>query len=527
FEAPLAPRRQAPSEWAEAFTQALAAARWPGPRVPDSEEYQMLSRWREVLLEFAALDRVLGRVPLSAAVSALRELADRTLFQPQAAPVALQVMGVLEAQGLHFDALWVTGVDDERWPAASWPHPFIPHALQRRSGLPHASAQRELAYARAQLDGWRRRSGELVLSHARGGDGRERAPSPLLADGWLPVEAIDVDALPASWRRSFAASRIETIDDAHAPPPAADAVLGGGTRVLGDQARCPFRGYAVHRLGARPLEVPGYGLTAIDRGVLVHRVLERLWGEWRDQATLLALSDEALTLQLRSAVDAALDELNQRAPQCLPPVLRGLEAQRLVGLVLDWLNDVEKARAPFRVLSLEKRAPEANDEADGGRVAFEGLQLRLRPDRVDVDAQGRRIVLDYKTGARKPVPWADGRPEDPQLLLYALTEGEVGALAFARLAAGDVGLQGIACEDGFAPGIVSYAAERATRDAESWAALHGRWRGELATLAAEIRRGWAAVAPKHPRQSCRDCGLHALCRIREDVSLDEGEEVAT
>jgi ATP-dependent helicase/nuclease subunit B len=42
-----------------------------------------------------------------------------------------------------------------------------------------------------------------------------------------------------------------------------------------------------------------------------------------------------------------------------------------------------------------------------------------------------------------------------------------------------------------------------------------------------VRDGWAAVTPKHPRQSCRDCGLHALCRIREDVSLDEGEEVAT
>ncbi|WP_043114714.1 PD-(D/E)XK nuclease family protein [Solimonas soli] len=522
----LAPRRRAPSEWAEAFTQALAAARWPGPRALDSEEFQMLARWREVLLEFAALDRVLGRVPLSAAVSALRELADRTLFQPQAGKVALQVMGVLEAQGLHFDALWVTGIDDERWPPASRPHPFIPHALQRRHGLPHASAQRELAYARAQLDGWRRRSGELVLSLARSGDGRECAPSPLLADWQLPIETIDVAALPASWQLSFASSRVEAVDDAYAPPPAADAVLAGGTRVLGDQARCPFRGYAVHRLGARPLDVPGYGLDAVDRGVLVHRVLELLWSQWGDQATLLALSDEALVPQLQRAVDAALDELQQRAPQRLQAVLRGLEAQRLAALVRDWL-DVEKARAPFRVLSLEKRALGAAGDAGAATTLFEGLQLRLRPDRVDVDEQGRRIVLDYKTGARKPPPWAGGRPEDPQLLLYALTEGEVGALAFARLAAGDVALQGVACEDGFAPGIVSYATERATRDAGSWAALHGRWRGELATLAEEIRRGWAAVAPKHPRQSCRDCGLHALCRIREDVSLDEGEEVAT
>lgn len=529
YAAALPPRRQTPAEWAELFTAALAVVRWPGVRPLDSEEFQMLSRWREVLLQFAALDRVLGRIPLSAAVSALRELAERTLFQAQAGDVRLQVMGVLEAQGLSFDALWVCGIDDERWPAASRPHPFIPHRLQRRHGLPHASAQRELAYAQAQLDGWRRRSGELVLSYARSGDGREQAPSPLLADLALAVEALAVEALPQAWRDSAAAARIETLDDAHAPPPAEGAVLGGGTRVLGDQARCPFRGYAVHRLGARPLEAAGYGITAIDRGVLVHRVLEHLWSDWREQRALLALDDASVGAQVASAVDAALDELQRRAPQRLRPVLRTLEAQRLTALIRDWL-DVERARAPFRVLSVENRA--LDGEAGEGVAAdatteFEGLRLRLRPDRVDVDAHGRRIVLDYKTGARKTPPWADGRPEDPQLLLYALTEADISALAFARLAAGDIGLQGIACDERFAAGIADYAADPATREAASWAALHGQWRGELATLAREIRAGWAAVAPKHPRQSCRDCGLHALCRIREDVSLDEGEEVAT
>src|SRR3546814_20337818 len=73
--------------------------------------------WREVLVDFSRLERVLGRIPLSAAVSALRELADRTVFQPQSGDARVQVMGQLEAQGLSFDALWVTGIDDERFPA--------------------------------------------------------------------------------------------------------------------------------------------------------------------------------------------------------------------------------------------------------------------------------------------------------------------------------------------------------------------------------------------------------------------------
>ncbi|HET8882327.1 MAG TPA: PD-(D/E)XK nuclease family protein, partial [Solimonas sp.] len=518
-------RRRTPAEWNEAFTGALDAAGWPGARTIDSEEFQALARWREVLVEFGRLERVLGRIALSTAVATLRELAERTLFQPQSGDARVQVMGQLEAQGLRFDALWVTGVDDERFPAASRPHPFIPHALQRVRGLPHASAERELAYAQAQLDGWRRRAGALVLSHARAGDGREQAPSPLLAPWLDALETLEVDVLPQRWRDIASRAAFETIDDALAPPPAAGAVLSGGTRVLGDQARCPFRGYTLHRLAVRALETPAHGLQAYDRGNLVHAVLERLWSDWREQAVLQALGDAELDAQIGAAVDDALEALQRKAPQRLRPVMRALEAQRLRELITAWLA-VERERAPFRVLALEGRAPGTVGADDTVRT-FEGLQLRLRADRIDVDEHGRRIVLDYKTGARKPPPWADGRPEDPQLLLYALTEPQLGALVFARIAAGDVGLQGIAAEAGYGPGIVAYDDDRATRDAASWDALHGQWRGRLATLAGEVRDGWAAVAPKQPRQSCRDCGLHAICRIREQVSLDEGEEVAT
>ncbi|WP_206370357.1 PD-(D/E)XK nuclease family protein [Solimonas marina] len=518
-------RRQTPDEWNEAITRFLELAGWPGARAIDSEEFQVLARWQELLADFARLERVLGRIPLSAAVGALRELAERTLFQPQSGDTRVQVMGVLEAQGLSFDALWVTGLDDEGFPAASRPHPFIPHALQRARRLPHASAERELAYAQAQLDGWRRRSGRLVLSHARSADGNERAPSPLLAPWLDQLESPTVARLPLAWEALAATAQLERVEDAYGPPPREGEVLRGGTGVLGNQARCPFRGFALHRLQLRPLEAPAHGLQAYDRGNLVHEVLERLWSSWREQSALLAQDDEALQQQIADAVDAALEHLQARAPQRLRATMRALEAQRLVALVTAWLA-VERERAPFTVLRLESRAPGAA-EADETLTTFEGLALRLRADRIDVDADGRRIVLDYKTGARKAAPWTDGRPEDPQLLLYALSEPQIAALSFARLTVGDIGLQGIARDDGFGPGIVAYTDDKLTRDAESWDALLGRWRGELASVAAEVRQGWAAVAPKHPRQSCRDCGLHAICRIREQVSLDEGEEVAT
>src|SRR3546814_5241657 len=52
-------RRQTPAEWNEAFTNFLDAAGWPGPRAIDSEEFQAMTRWREVLVDFSRLERVL------------------------------------------------------------------------------------------------------------------------------------------------------------------------------------------------------------------------------------------------------------------------------------------------------------------------------------------------------------------------------------------------------------------------------------------------------------------------------------
>lgn len=513
-------------EWAERFSAWLDAAGWPGPRPLDSGEYQAMQAWRELLRELGGVAGVLGPVAASAALAQLQRLAQQRVFQPQTPPVNIHVLGALEAQGLDFDALWVLGLDDERWPPAGRPNPFIPFELQRRLGLPHASTAQELAWAERITTRWRCAAAEVVFSWPATAEDRPLSPSPLIHPEAATAETLAVDAIAPVWHDARAGGREQRLADAYAPAADDERPVPGGARLLGDQARCPFRAFATHRLGAGTLHVPGYGPSYIDRGQLVHRALEALWRDWRDQSALLALDEAALDARVAEVVETELDRLSQDAPQRLPAGLRRLESERLCRLLREWIA-LERRRPPFLVELIEGRAPEQIGDADRDDqvVRFGGLLLRLRPDRVDRLADGQRLVLDYKTGARKPLPWHDGRPEEPQLLLYGLSRQDVAGVAYARLTVGGIGFDGIAADADLAPGLKRYDEYRETREASDWTALMGRWRGELETLAGEVRRGLASVTPKHPRQSCRDCHLHAACRIHElqPVSFeDEG-----
>lgn len=522
-----AQRRADPAQWAERFAVWLDAAGWPGPRALNSAEFQTFEAWRELLAAFGALGEVLGTVAASAALAQLTRLAGERVFQQQTPPVNIQVLGALEAAGLEFDALWVLGLDDESWPPAGRPNPFIPFELQRRLGMPHASTAQELAWAQATTQRWRCAAGEVVFSWPASDGDRPLSPSPLIQIEAALAQRNASLKWPPHWHDARRDAQLESLADAYAPKPDLTQPLPGGTRLLGDQATCPFRAFASHRLGARALEQPGYGPTAIDRGVLVHRVLETLWQRWRTHAALAALDDAALDDAIAKAVDDELQRMAVRAPQRFPIGLRRLEAERLHALLREWLA-IERTRPPFRIEHLEGRAP--GDDAPGDAIrSFADLRLRLRPDRIDRLDDGRRIVIDYKTGIGRKPPWRDARPEEPQLLLYALTEQDIAGMAYARLRAGHVGFDGLGEGEGLAPQIKPYTEDRDTRDAGSWDALMGRWRGELQTLGSEIARGLASVTPKHPRQSCRDCHLHALCRIREtapDAAADDAEIAA-
>jgi ATP-dependent helicase/nuclease subunit B len=505
-------------EWGRVISSLLDAAGHPGERPLDSAEYQALKKWHEALSAFAALERVARPMRFGRARERLARIAADTLFQPEAPAVPVQIIGVLESAGLEFDHLWVMGLTDEAWPLGARPNPFIPVALQRAAGVPQASAAVSLDLDRRITSGWLAAAGEVVFSHALREEDRELVPSPLIRE----VEEGKLEELGLTEYRTAAQAmragrREESVEEARGPALAPGVVrveqpvaVSGGTAVFRDQAACPFRAFALHRLGAGSLEQPAIGLDAGDRGRLLHALLEKVWSELKSKARLDAASERDLRSLLETAADTAMNRLRWSRPDALNGRFAKLEKARLVKLALDWLAE-ERKRPAFEVAAIEEKHA----------VAFGGVSVNAKLDRMDRLVAGGQAIIDYKTGNVRVSDWIGPRPEDPQVPLYAVgrvagPQG-VSALAFARAKPGEMEFKGIARDKDLIPGVDTLAEQRleAARGLRTWDALLDHWRGEFDALGREFHAGEARVLPKRGDLTCRLCDLRPLCRVNE------------
>ena len=491
--------QKTPGEWARHFSAVLAAAGFPGERAPDAEERQTLAKWHEALGELARLDRVCREMEFAEAFQVLRKICSDTLWQPETPDTPIQVLGLLESAGGTFEHLWVTGLTDEAWPLKSSPNPFLPLAQQRAAGIPEASAETSLALDRRITDGWKNAAQEVVFSFFSKDQDRDVAPSPLILD--VPEARPEVPAYPRLRDLIFASRRTETLQDRAAPPVRAKQIRGG-TRVLSDQAACPFRAFARWRLAAEPLEEPAEGLDASKRGKLIHLLMQHIWGELKGS---FAIQGELAPVIERAAA-AAVKELE------IEGRLADLERARLARLAEQWFEKVERQRPAFTVVSMEEKRP----------IVFAGLQFDARIDRMDRLSTGGHAVLDYKTGggAISAKRWHGERPDEPQLPLYAVSaKEEVAAVAFAQFRPGDMRLVGLSRDDKALP--------RVPKAKEAWPKVLGDWQKAAEALGGAFAKGDAGVDPKKDLMTCRYCGLETLCRVYEKINVlaeEEGQE---
>jgi probable DNA repair protein len=497
-----APNR--PQAWLKKIEQLSRLIGWPGQRTPDSQEYQVLAAWQRMLETFAGARVVERALSLRELLSHLRQLAADTVFQGKSPGTPVQVVGLLEAGGMVFDYLWVMDLHDETLPAAPAPNPFLPVALQRRLNMPHASAERELSFARNVIQRLATSGGQVVMSYPLREQDRELTPSPLLSE-FPDISIAELDIYPHDYRQSiFQSKALESWRDDQGPALKPQGEVRGGTRLFQYQAACPFLAFATFRLDAEPLANVDVGVDPMTRGIILHAVLEKVWRRLGDRQTLVAMDTEQRIQLVTSCIDDVILPYLDERPVTFSNRFVSLEKRRLANLVLEWLA-LEEQREAFVVEQTE--SPQT--------VTIDSLQVRTKIDRIDKLPDGSRVILDYKTGDASVKDWFGARPDAPQLPLYAVSaEPPPVAVAFASVRTGKCGFTGLSKFSDTLPRVKRFSDSEYCYGDADWSAMLDEWRRSLQGLAQEILQGDARVAPKSG-SSCRYCQLQPLCRIDE------------
>ncbi len=448
-------------------------------------------------------------------------------LNPQMQPI--QIAGPAESAGLTADAIWFLGADEDSWPAVASTHPFLPLHIQREFAMPHASPVDDWQFCSTVTTRLLASAPQVHFSFAQQRGDIESSPSRLIKQLAGDPKPLSAELLPPAHQPSIAI----TIADASTIPYPPGRSLYGGSAVLSSQSQCPFKAFATARLASETWDAAESGLSAKQRGKLLHDVLHSIWSGKRPgiKTHTDLVSIENLPAFVRKHVKSAMQSgVPSHIREQMPPLYLELEETRLVRLITEWL-DFEKTRIPFTV-----------EETETNRVVtIAGLTMNLRLDRIDRLHDDSHLVVDYKTGNVDPKSWDLPRPDDVQLPLYKLYGLEPlqpslfdtidggparGGLVFARVRTGDNCFAGRVANPQ-ATIDPNLKGNNALVKRKLTAAQESDWKDYLEQLTENFIHGRAEVDPRDYPRTCEYCGLQSICRIQEPENRARFEEEET
>ena len=499
-----APKLQTPEQWATTFSQQLDTLGWPRTSNDKNAETTAAIRqlWLDLLRDYATCGAVATELAMGDALSLLQQICDRPRTDPGAAHVGVRLLDTVEAAA-DYTHLWMIGVDHNQWPASPNPNPLLPLGLQRKFGMPGADRSIETTVARKLLHRLNSAAQDVVFSYSEQSDGVALSASRLLPEG-LQELVLPPETAPAATAPTF---DFEFIDTLNAPVlKEHEHQVRSFASLLQQMAASPFDAFATGRLHARPLEETKIGLDARDRGNLVHYMMEVIWADLKNQATLIAMDEDVRAILCARAAESALRTWRSSKFASMASISKAheqLEIQRLASLGMRWL-EIEADRRPFQVEAIEQDLS----------AELCGLSFKLRIDRIDRLEDGSVVLLDYKTSKQlSKGKWEESPPSEPQLPLYAISLPDApDAVAFVQLAPTEARLIGLgnANENGISP-------------SEDWAEQIDSWRDSLSALAQAYADGDAQVHETKSSFGRRD-PLIPLHRSLERATLLEIKE---
>jgi ATP-dependent helicase/nuclease subunit B len=322
----------------------------------------------------------------------------------------IAILGQLEARLQNPDLLILCALNEDKWPEAADPGPWLSRGMRLAAGLePPERRQGLAAHDFAQGLG----NEQVIIAFSDRIGTSPALPSRFVQrlEAFMGSEnALALQQRGAVWLEQ--ARRLDAVVETRAAqrpapnPPADLRPRKLSVTEIETLMRSPYDVYAKHVLKLHPLDVLGETPEARERGTIIHDILARFVQNGHD-----VMSPEAPVVLRQLAVEAFSG-------------LEGIAERRDI-----WIRRFETAARQFLDFERERnaRVKKRHAEIEGLLQLPTGFTLTGRADRVDEMGDGSLHILDFKTGS-VPIPGVMKAFEAPQMLLEAQM-AKAGAMA--------------------------------------------------------------------------------------------------
>ena len=472
----------------------------------DSTQFQLKERFEALMDEFQRLDTVHPRCGIQRAIDRLQTLCNDTIFLPQSEPTPIVISGVLDALGRVVDEVFVLGMSEDY--ASVLPSvPFIPRSALQQANHPWSTPQSLFQTTAGLLARLLSVASKARVSFARG---RYTEPEHQAQVSALFRHA-SIEAVPIALTSTT--TQLKVYQDEVGQAVAHASQVAHGMAVIRDFSQCAFKAYAAHRLQCRVVDEPEFGTDASVQGIVVHKVLEIAWKALRDSRGLAEHIETSEQVQMSRANDWVSLAYTSLAESFTAQQMALLEHEkaRFADIAQQWLEFEASRPADFQVLETEHLFS----------AELEGIHYRGIIDRIDQTQDGRRVLIDYKTGSVSASDWMGDRLPNPQMPLYSMaqeaaSEAPLAGVAYAQVRRPEFDFKVLAEAD-----IFKASSSRNQTIEAQWHDQRSQWPEQLSALAKGYLSGDAWVDPIN-ETVCQYCAFAALCRLH-DVSNAELE----
>ena len=443
----------------------------------------------------------------------------------------IQILGVIESRGLSFEKLYVLGLSAGSLPRPVRPLPFLDP--WERHQVRGATAESQFGFAQEAFSHLLACAPDVTLTRPEEDSAEPLAPSPFWAQA---VEketrcVIDLWNAPdpawarAAWLQQAKKGLERPAAFPLADPPVEEDILPKTLSVsrLSIAFACPFRFYAETILKILPLDELIIGISPMDRGNCLHRVLALFTRRCREKNLTVKTDRRVMEALLKTCSDEVLAFCDEVLHTGADPQGRhgwGMERRRWIGddkgggpgLLTQWL-DLELQRLDKGWLWLCEES-----SFDGLTFPDWPFSITGRIDRIDHHKDKGLILWDYKSGEHPVGRAVVEYLADPQIPAYvqAAKENRIAELAKEPGPGVDISGGYISLKT---PSMVTHKELAPKR--ESWDQVLKRWQKAVASLGKLLASGQFMAEP-YPvsdgvgqEKACRYCPYIPMCNRKE------------